>query len=152
MFVTVATQIGSLVEDQVVNATGTGTVTTPSIVISNPNELLLAFVGSDGPAPSQSQSVTVSGGGLSWSLVQRGNAQAGDAEIWQASVPSAPASLTVKSTPSSPGYTQSLTVVALHGTGGIASVGAHSSAGGPHGAGSPLVSLTTTAPVHGLSE
>jgi Bacterial Ig domain/Lysyl oxidase len=146
LFVTVATQVGALVMDQTVNATGVGTVTTQVFSTSAPNERLLAFVGSDGPAPSQSQSVTVSGGGLLWTLVQRGNVQSGDAEIWSATLASPVSNLTVTSTPTSSGYSQSLTVVALHGTGGIASIGAHSSAGAPHGAGAASVSLTTTAP------
>jgi Bacterial Ig domain len=146
VFVTVATQIGALLMDQTVNATGVGTVTTQAFSTSAPNEQLLAFVGSDGPVPSQSQSVTVSGGGLLWTLVQRGNAQSGDAEIWSATLASAVSNITVTSTPISSGYSQSLTVVALHGTGGIASIGAHSSAGAPHGAGAASVSLTTTAP------
>ncbi len=72
VLVTVATQVGTLVMDQTVNAKGVGTnmvATTHVFSTFAPNELLLAFVGADGPAPSHSQSVTVSGGGLRWPLV-----------------------------------------------------------------------------------
>jgi hypothetical protein len=99
-------------------------------------------VGADGPTPSQSQSVTVSGSGLNWKLVARGNAQPGDAEIWAATVVSPLSNLAVTSTEASPGYNQSLTVTALHGSSGVASVGAHSTAGAPQGA--PSVNVTTT--------
>jgi hypothetical protein len=143
--VSVPTQIGSLVTDQTVNAAGVGTVTTQAFSTSVSNELLLAFVGSDGPVPSQSQSITVSGGSLSWTLVARANSQSGDAEIWSATVPS-PSNLTVTSVPTASGYSQSLTVLALYGTSGTASVGAHATAGSPHGGVAPSVNLTTTAP------
>jgi hypothetical protein len=143
--VTVPTQIGSLVTDQTVNASGAGAVTTNAFSVPA-NELLLALVGSDGPAPSQSQTVVVSGGGLSWTLVQRGNIQSGDAEIWSASTTSPVANLAVTSSPVALGYNQSLTLVALHSTSGTAAIGAHSSTGSPQGAGAPSVNLTTTAP------
>ena len=140
--VTVPTQIGALVLDQTLNAAGTGTITIPAFSTTSPNELLLAFVGADGPTPSQSQSVTVSGPGLTWKLVARANAQSGDAEIWAATVISPLSNLTVTSTEASSGYNQSLTLIALHGSSGIASVGVHSTTGSPRGA--PSVSLTTT--------
>src|SRR4051794_13682005 len=50
---------------------------------NSPNELLLAFIATDG----QSAGVTVpgvSGAGLTWVLVQRTNTQLGTAEIWRA--------------------------------------------------------------------
>ena len=134
--------MGAIVLDQTLNAAGTGTITTPVFSTSAPNELLLAFVGADGPTPSQSQSVTVSGSGLNWKLVARGNAQPGDAEIWAATVVSPLSNLAVTSTEASSGYNQSLTVTALHGSSGVASVGAHSTAGAPQGA--PSVNVTTT--------
>jgi len=123
--------------DQVITVDGNGTVTTPPFGAWNPGELLVAFAGSDGPAFTQT--LTVSGAGLNWSLVQRANTQLGDAEIWQATATMQSSNLTVSSTPSAGGYDQSLTVVAFTGAGGT---GASAAAGGAIGA--ATVSLTTS--------
>ena len=122
-----------------VSVQGRGTVTTPSFHTAAAGETLLAFVGSDGPANSGGQTVTVSGAGLTWSLVKRANNQYGDAEIWQASASSVLISATVTSTQAYSGYDQSLTVIAMEGTNGV---GASASASGASGA--PTLSLTTT--------
>jgi len=136
---TVSTQIGSLVLDQTVNSDGTGQITPPfSTPVSN--ELLLALVGADGPNIPQSQSLTVSGANLSWSLIARANTQAGSSEIWAATAPSPLTNATITSTEIKPGYNQSLTLLTMHGTSGV---GAHAAAGGPQGT-APTVSLTTT--------
>ena len=47
-------------------------------------ETLLAFVSADGPLGCRPQTATVSGGGLTWTLVKRANGQAGDSEVWEA--------------------------------------------------------------------
>jgi hypothetical protein len=137
--VTVSTQIGSLVLDQTVNVDGTGGVTPPFSTPAS-NELLLALVGADGPNVPQSQSLTVSGANLNWSLIARGNTQMGSSEIWAATAPSPLTNVTVSSAESQPGYNQSLTVLALHGTSGL---GAHATGSGSQGS-APAVSLTTT--------
>jgi hypothetical protein len=140
--VTVATQMGELVLDQSVSVDGSNTTTISGLGTLTPNELLLAFVASDGPQASQSQSVTVSAPGLGWALVSRADAQAGTAEIWAATAPSSPlTNVTVTSTPAKAGYNQSMTILELHGASGVASVGAHASTGAALGA--PTVSLTT---------
>jgi hypothetical protein len=118
---------------------GHGTLTTPAFHTAAAGETLLAFVGSDGPAAAAAQHVTVSGAGLTWTLVRRANAQAGDAEIWQATAPAVLTSATVTATPAVPGYDQDLTVIAMEGTDGA---GASAAASAPSGA--PSVSLTTT--------
>ncbi len=94
------------------SAHGRGTVTTPSFHTAMAGETLLAFVSSDGPAGAGKQTVAVSGGGLTWALVKRANAQSGDTEIWQATAPSVLTSATVTPTPAKGGYAQALTVVA----------------------------------------
>jgi Bacterial Ig domain/Lysyl oxidase len=140
--VTIASTIGSLVLDQTlsVDATG-GPAVTPSF--STPaGELLVALVGSDGPSASQSQSITLSGAGLAWSLVCRANTMFGTSEIWAATTASALTNVTVTSTQSANTYHQSSTVLAFHGTSGTPSVGAHGTASALQGA--PAVSLTTT--------
>ena len=146
--VTVPTQVGTIILDQTLsaNGAGTGSVATTPIFSVRANELLVAFIAADGPAISQSQTVTVSGGGLNWQLVSRSNVMAGDAEIWAASVPGASTNLTVTSTEASASanYTQTLTVLALHGLNGApVAIGAHSNANALNGA--PSVNLTTTA-------
>jgi Bacterial Ig domain/Lysyl oxidase len=141
--VIVPTQTGSFVVDQTILVDGISAATTPAFSTSTANELLLAFIGSDGPVASQSQSMNVSGAGLTWTLVVRTNAQAGDAEIWAASAPSSLSNVAVTSTATAAGFHQSLTVLALHGSNGTASVGAHATANAA--VGQESVSLTTTA-------
>jgi hypothetical protein len=118
---------------------GHGTVTTPAFHTAAAGETLLAFAGSDGPDAPAAQSVTVSGAGLTWTLVRRANGQAGDAEVWQATAPAVLTSATVTATPARAGYDQDLTVIAMQGTDGV---GASAAASAPSGA--PRVSLTTT--------
>jgi hypothetical protein len=124
-----------------VSVHGRGTVTTPSFHTAAPGETLLAFVGSDGPARAAGQTVTVSGAGLSWRLVQRANSQYGDAEIWQATARGVLSGATVTSVQARSGYDESLTVIAMEGTNGA---GASASASAASGA--PALGLTTTEP------
>jgi hypothetical protein len=124
-----------------VSVQGRGTVTTPSFHTATAGETLLAFVGSDGPAESGGQTVTVSGAGLTWSLVRRANSQYGDAEIWQATASNVLSNATVTSTQAQSGYDQSLTVIAMEGTKGVGASASASAA-----AGAPVLTLTTTTP------
>src|SRR3954471_24105188 len=114
---------------------GTGTRTTSSFSAAA-NDLIVAFVGSDGPA-SGGQSVTVSGGGLAWTRVRAVNAQLGASEIWSATAATA-STLTVTSTQAVGGYRQSLTIATFP----AAAIGASATANALSGA--PTVSLTTT--------
>jgi len=136
--VTVAREVGGITQDVSVQQTGTGPTTTPAFSTSSARELLLAFVGSDGPVGG-GQTASVSGAGLRWSLVVRANGQAGDAEVWQATAPSALSEATVTSTPGVDGYDQALTVLALKGASGV---GATASANATQGA--PSVRLKAT--------
>ncbi len=120
-------------------AEGTGAVTTSSFTTAEAGEQMLAFVGSDGPSGGGRQSVTVSGAGLTWTLVKRANSRSGDAEIWAATAPTQLVNVTVTSTPSAGGYDQSLTVIGMQMSDGI---GASASAGAASG--EPKVSLKTT--------
>jgi hypothetical protein len=119
---------------------GKGTLTTPAFHTAVAGETLLAFVAADGPASAGSQQVTVSGGGLTWKLVKRENAQFGDSEVWTANAPSVLSSLAVSSKETKGSYTQDLTVIAMEGTTGVGA-----SAAGSGSSGAPNVSLTTTA-------
>ena len=94
---------GPITVDKTIFTDGSGTMTSPSLTTSAANELLVAFVSGDGPAGASKQTYTVSGGGLTWTLAKRSNAQSGDAEIWWARVSGTLSSQTVTATPSARG-------------------------------------------------
>ena len=126
---------------QTIFSDGKGKRTTSAFNVSA-GALLVAFVSSDGPA--QPQSATVSGGGLTWRLAQRSNAQPGTAEIWTATAVAPLTNVTVSSTQAIQQsgtivYHQSLTLVTFADASGV---GATSAAGAASGA--PTVLLTTT--------
>jgi hypothetical protein len=124
--------------DLITSKDGRGALTTTPFSTSSPNDVLIALVGSDGG--SAKQSVTVSGGGLTWTLVRRVNTQGGDSEIWTATAPAPLSGATVTSSPSSGGFDQSLTVIAVAGASGV---GASAGASAPSGA--PSTQLTSAA-------
>ena len=129
---------GNPVVDATVFSDGAGTRVTPAITTTVVGDVLVAFAGSDGPSASK-QTLTISGAGLTWTLVARSNTQAGTAEIWMAKAPGILTSATVQSVQSASGFRQSLTVVAFRNASGI---GASAIANGASGA--PTVSLITT--------
>ncbi|HEY5152229.1 MAG TPA: Ig-like domain-containing protein, partial [Mycobacterium sp.] len=117
------------------------TITSPAFSTTKPGDLLVAFVTSDG-ARSTSQSFrTVAGGGLTWRLRQRANAQAGTAEIWTATAASTLSGARVTATRARGSYLGSLTVVAFSGADTVTG-GATAAASAATGA--PSVKLTTT--------
>jgi hypothetical protein len=124
--------------DVVVFSDGGGTRTTPAFSTAAAGAVLLAFAAAGGPAASP-QTLTVTGAGLTWSVVRRSNTRAGTAEIWQARAATRLTNVTVQSTPSVTGHRQSLTVVAFRSATGI---GASAIADGASGA--PSVTLVAT--------
>jgi fibronectin type 3 domain-containing protein len=117
------------------------TITSPSFSTKQPNELLEAFIATDGPGSATQTIASVTGGGLTWTLRSRANNRPGTAEIWQAVAPAALNSATVTATLSRGSYVGAMTVVSF--TGANTSVnGATASAGAASGA--PTLSLTTT--------
>jgi hypothetical protein len=135
----------SLVLDKVVTtrqSSAGSSISAPALTTSGSNELLLAFVSSDGPSSASSQSFSgLSGGGLTWTLRRRANAQAGTAEIWQAAAPAALSSAVITATRASGSYQGAITVAAFSGA-DTATAGATASASAASGA--PSASLTTT--------
>ena len=127
-----------LAVDQVVVAKGRGIRTTPLFNTSVAGELLVAFVGSDGPSAG-GQTMSVSGAGLAWTMVKRVNSQAGTSEIWTARASGTLTDVTVTSTPGVGGYRQLLTLLTFTGASGTGASAAASAASG-----APSVSLTTT--------
>ncbi len=115
--------------DATVFADGSGVMTTPQLTTSTDGELLVAFVGYDGPSNSP-QTATVSGGGLIWTLLKRSNTQPGTAEIWFARASDAPFPVTVISQPGAGTYHGSLTVVAFINASGPGIVGQAAAASG----------------------
>jgi len=113
------------------------TVNTAPISTSEPNELLVAMVSADGPP--YAQTLTVSGGGLTWTQAVQSNQTGGDAEVWTAFAPAALSGVTITSTESSGSLPQSLTVLAVTGASGVGAT-AHSSLSG-----AATVSLIATA-------
>jgi Domain of unknown function (DUF4082)/Bacterial Ig domain/Glycosyl hydrolases family 16 len=117
-------------------------IASPAFSTAQANEVLVAFVSSDGPNAAASQSISaVSGAGLTWKLRQRTNGQAGDAEIWQATATAVLKNVTVTATRSSGSYQGAIDVVSF--------VGASTTATGATGtqsaaSGAPTVSVTTT--------
>ena len=118
-------------EDVIESVDGVGAMTTPAFATSQNRELLVAFVSYDGPS-SAPQTATVSGSGLTWTLVKRSNHQAGTAEIWMAYASDAPETVSVASQ-SGVGktYHGSLTVIAFTNASGPGIVNQASAPTGP---------------------
>ncbi|HEY1285351.1 MAG TPA: galactose oxidase-like domain-containing protein [Solirubrobacterales bacterium] len=123
-------------------SSGSSSISAPPLTTAGPNELLLAFVASDGPNSGGSQTFkSVSGGGLTWTLRRRANAQAGTAEIWQAAAPAKLTGAVITATRGTGSYQGSITIAAF--------VGADTAADGATGSGAaasgaPSASLVTT--------
>jgi hypothetical protein len=118
------------------DGTGARTATLTGLIGGN---LVLAFVGADGPGTAPETS-SVSGSGLTWVLVRRANSSNGASEVWKAVLPSSSTSVTATATPAG-SYDASLTLVAFDGAAGA---GASIAASGPSGAAG--ANLATTQP------
>jgi hypothetical protein len=116
-----------LIVDTTVSVDGTGAITTAPFDTATPGELLVAFGSSDGPPASGQQKLGVSGAGLTWTLIQRGDLQNGVAEIWTARATTALVGARITAVQAFTGYDQSLTVIAFRGADGT---GAGAIAGG----------------------
>ncbi len=139
---------GAIAIDQVKSTNSSSpasSITSPSFSTTSANELLLAFISTD--ATSSGITVTgVTGGGITWALVRRTNAQLGTAEIWRAFAPTTLTNVTVTAA-TSQNVASSITVVTLtgtdtSGTGGSGAIGATGS--GNANPGAPTASLVTT--------
>jgi hypothetical protein len=124
--------------DQTVFSDGRGTRTTPPFSTTVAGQILIAFGSSDGPSAG-TQTLTISGAGLQWTMVQRANTQAGTSEIWRAVAATPLTNATVTSTPAVGGYDQSLTVVTFFNASGVGASAKQSAATGAASA-----TLTTT--------
>lgn len=117
------------------------TISVPGVNTTGTNELLVAFISSDGPSGSGAQSFSsVTGGGLTWTLRKRTNTQAGTAEIWTAVASAQLTNATIVATRSG-SYIGSITIASFKNA-NLTTIGATASASGGNGA--PTVSLTAT--------
>ncbi len=131
------------VDKQVVThqSTASTSVSSPALSTSQPGELILAFVMSDGGRTTRQTFTSVTGGGLAWTLRQRSNAQRGTSEIWQAVAPSTVSNLVVTATRGNGSYVGSMVVTAFTGA-DTSATGATVAAAGRSGA--PTATLTPT--------
>lgn len=122
------------------------TVETSAFSTAAANELLLAFISTDWTSGANTRVNSVSGGALTWVLVQRANIQKGTSEIWRAFTTSPLSNVTVTAVLSQKVFS-SITVMTFtgadpSGTNGSGAIGAKNAAAGPTGA--PAASLVTT--------
>ena len=117
-------------------------ITSPTFTTHQANEVLIAFLTSDGPNRAGGETFSaVTGGGLTWSLRARANSQPGTAEIWQAVAPQTLTNVSVTAMRASGSYIGTITVVSFSGA-DTSRTGATNS--GSASTGGPTVSLTTT--------
>ncbi|HLH08324.1 MAG TPA: N,N-dimethylformamidase beta subunit family domain-containing protein [Terriglobales bacterium] len=126
------------------NTSAAASITSPAFSTASSNELLLALIATDGIKSNMTVS-SVTGGGLTWTLVLRTNAQGGTSEIWRAFAPSTLSNVTVTANLSQT-VISTMTVLSISGvdtTGsGSGAIGATATANKASGA--PTASLTTT--------
>jgi len=108
--------------DVAVYEDGADVMQTVPFATTTSSDLLVAFVGYDGP-DNTPQTATVTGAGLTWQLAKRSNAQNGTAEIWFAVATDFLSSVTVSSQPGIGGYHGSVSVLAFTNAAGPGIVG-----------------------------
>jgi hypothetical protein len=106
---------------------------------STGDELLLAFISADGPNTPSQKIKSLTGGGLTWSLVSRANEANGTTEVWQSRAASPLLGLKLTATLNNAGYDGSITLAAFTGAGKIAAT-----AKGAGVAGAPGVTIKPT--------
>lgn len=127
-------------------STSSSTLTSGAFSTQVTNELVLALISSDALQPNLT--VTgVAGGGLTWNLVVRSNAQGGTSEIWRALAPSVLSNVTATATFSASSPSASITIMTFagvdtSGTNGSGAIG--NTASNSSGKAAPTASLMTT--------
>ena len=128
------------------NGSASSSITCPVFSTIAGNELLLALISTDYNTGANTTVTGVTGGGLTWALVARTNAQSGSSEIWRAFAASSLSNVTVTATLSQ-SVVSSMTVMSFTGvdntgTNGSGAIGATKSTNAPSGA--PTATLVTT--------
>jgi hypothetical protein len=118
--------------------TAAAALVSPALTTAGGNELVLAFVETDGPKSPTQTITSVSGGGLMWTLAARSNATWGTTEVWQAYATTSVTGAKVTATMGSKPWDGSITVAAFKGAATrIAAIGTGSGTSG-----SPSAKLT----------
>jgi hypothetical protein len=122
------------------------TISSPAFSTTASNELLLAFIATDYNGGVNTTVTTMTGGGLTWVLVARANAQAGTSEIWRAFAMAPLTGITVTAAMSQP-VSSMMTVVSFanidtSGDNGSGAIGATATASRAFGA--PAATLVTS--------
>ena len=113
----------------------------PKFTTSQGGELILAFISADGPQSATQRALSVSGGGLTWTLATRSNSTWGTTEVWQAYATTPLTNVAVTAKLAHTGYDSSITVSAFKGA--AAKVGATAATAGTKGA--PTATVVPTA-------
>jgi hypothetical protein len=123
------------------------TISTTAFSTKSANELIVAFVATDYLSGANTTVTSVTGGGLTWTLVKRTNVQSGDAEIWAAFASSTLTNVTVTATVSQ-SVVSSITVMSFSGvdttSGGTGPNAIGATGTGNSSNGAPTASLVTT--------
>lgn len=122
------------------------TIASAAVSTTAGNELILAFIETDYLSGANTTVKSVSGAGLTWTLVQRTNVQSGSSEIWRAfsgpPLSNAFITATLSQSVISSISIMSFSGVDTTGTGGSGAIGAIGTGNSSKGA--PTASLTTT--------
>jgi len=121
-------------------SSASSSISVSGLTTTKANDLLVAFIASDGPNGAQSIK-TLTGAGLTWTLRKRVNTSAGTSEIWTAVAPSVLTNATVTATRNTGSYVGFMSVVAFSGA-DTTVIGAVGGASGNSGA--PTANLVTT--------
>ena len=97
---------------------------TASLSTTGPEDLIVAFVASDGPY-SGGQTSKVSGGGLEWNLAGRETAALGDSEVWIAKASGMLCKAQITATVGKFGYDETIELVALKNSSGLGRLWEH---------------------------
>jgi hypothetical protein len=141
---TAGTQTSGVAIDARVSAdqmTASATIVSPVFSTAASQELLLALISTDYLSGANSTVQSVSGAGLTWTLVLRTDIQRGSSEIWRAFAPTGLNNVTVTATLSQK-VQSSMTVMSFSGVDPSGAIGAVGSGNGSSGA--PNASLITT--------
>ena len=123
------------------NASASTTIVSPAFTTAAGSEQLLAFIATDFLSGTNTSVKSVAGGGLTWSLVKRTNAEQGTSEIWGAFAPATVTGASVTATLSQK-VIASMTVMSFSGVNTAGAIGAMGGASVASGA--PTASLVTT--------
>jgi hypothetical protein len=135
---------GAIARDVTVSqdsGSASATITSPVFTTLAANEQLLAFISTDYLTGANTTVKSVTGGGLTWTLVKRANAQSGSAEIWAAFSASPLTGVSATATLSQ-SVVSSMTIMSFSGVNLAGAIGA--SAGKSAATGAPTASLITT--------